>query len=321
MSDKKKIIIIQPIHEAGIELLKDNPNYEYEILEDLENTDIKSKISSCDAISIRTAKLSGELINYSKNLKIISRHGVGYDNIDLNYIKNNNISLLITATANASAVAEHVVSLILSLSKKTLNYDKEVRKGNFKNNSKKIKTIDLLNKEILIAGFGRIGKSLIKMCLGFDMKIKVFDPYVTEDVIKSFGGSKIENIDEGLSNCDFLSIHMPLNNETKNLINYSKIKKMKKNSIIINTARGGIINEKDLDKALNENLIFGAGLDVFVNEPIEKNSPLLKNEKIILSPHIATNTDECLSRMSVETTKNIIDFFDKKIDKSMIVKL
>jgi D-3-phosphoglycerate dehydrogenase len=96
---------------------------------------------------------------------------------------------------------------------------------------------------------------------------------------------------------------------------------MKKNSIIINTARGGIINEKDLDKALNENLIFGAGLDVFVNEPIEKNSPLLKNEKIILSPHIATNTDECLSRMSVETTKNIIDFFDKKIDKSMIVKL
>ena len=317
----KKIAVIEKIHDDGLRLISNHPDYEYEIINDVSEKNLIKKLPEFDACTLRVSKLNSNILSNCKKLKVISRHGVGYDNIDLNYIKNNNISLLITATANASAVAEHVVSLILSLSKKTLNYDKEVRKGNFKNNSKKIKTIDLLNKEILIAGFGRIGKSLIKMCLGFDMKIKVFDPYVTEDVIKSFGGSKIENIDEGLSNCDFLSIHMPLNNETKNFINYSKIKKMKKNSIIINTARGGIINEKDLDKALNENLIFGAGLDVFVNEPIEKNSPLLKNEKIILSPHIATNTDECLSRMSVETTKNIIDFFDKKIDKSMIVKL
>tara|TARA_B100000700_G_C14511497_1_gene608840 strand:- start:257 stop:601 length:345 start_codon:yes stop_codon:yes gene_type:complete len=114
---------------------------------------------------------------------------------------------------------------------------------------------------------------------------------------------------------------MPLNDKTRNLIDYSKIKLMKKNSIIINTARGGIINEKDLNKALNENIIFGAGLDVFTNEPIENDNPLLKNDKVILSPHVSTNTDECLSRMSIETTKNIIDFFDNKIDNSMVVKL
>ena len=153
------------------------------------------------------------------------------------------------------------------------------------------------------------------------MKVKVYDPFVNKDIIKKFGGNKIENLDEGLKNCDYLSLHVPLTDKTKNLINFSKLKNMKKEAIIINTARGGIINEDDLNKALNQNLIFGAGLDVFEKEPVEINNPLLSNKKILLSPHSATFTNECKSRMSIETTKNIIDFFDNKIDKSMIVKL
>ena len=117
------------------------------------------------------------------------------------------------------------------------------------------------------------------------------------------------------------SLHVPLNEKTKNLIDYSKLKNMKIEVIVINTARGGIINENDLDKALRENIIFGAGLDVFENEPIDKTNPLLTNKKVLLSPHSATFTNECKSRMSLETTRNIIDFFENKIDKSMIVKL
>ena len=127
--------------------------------------------------------------------------------------------------------------------------------------------------------------------------------------------------DEGLNTADILSIHMPLTKETKNLIDINKLNLMKKSSIIINTSRGGIINEKDLDSALNKNLIFGAGLDVFEKEPIELDNPLLKNKKVLLTPHSATYTRECASRMGVETVKNIIDFFDKKIDKSMIVNI
>ena len=118
-----------------------------------------------------------------------------------------------------------------------------------------------------------------------------------------------------------MSLHVPLTEKTKDLINYSKIKIMRKEAIIINTARGGIINENDLNKALNENIIFGAGLDVFDKEPVDKNNPLLSNKKVLLSPHSATFTNECKSRMSLETTKNIIDFFNNKIDKSMVVKL
>ena len=147
------------------------------------------------------------------------------------------------------------------------------------------------------------------------------DRYVTEDVIKNFGGIKIDSINEALQIADFVTLHMPFTTETKNLINYSILKKMKKNSIIVNTARGGIINENDLEKALNENLISGAALDVFLKEPVEENNPLLANDKVILSPHSATFTNECTSRMGIETTKNIIDFFENKIDKSMIVKL
>ena len=219
------------------------------------------------------------------------------------------------------AVAEHVIYMMLSISKSINQYDKEVRSGNFKKNASKIVTLELFNKEILILGFGRIGKSLIKRCLGFDMKVKIFDPFVSEDIIKKFGGSKVENLDDGLKSCDYLSLHVPLTEKTKNMLDYSKLKTMKNTAIIINTSRGGIINEADLDKAINEKIIFGAGLDVFEKEPVDKKNPLLKNNKVLLSPHSATFTNECKSRMSLETTKNIIDFFENKIDKSMIVKI
>ena len=316
-----KVAIIEKIHQDGIELLKNNPDFEFKLIEDASEENLIKVLPNFDACTLRVSKLNEKILSNCKNLKVISRHGVGYDNVDLNYLKKNNISLLITATANAVAVAEHVIYMMLSISKSIDKYDQEVRIGNFKKNASSITTLELFNKEILIVGFGRIGQSLIKRCNGFEMKVKVYDPFVNKDIIKKFGGNKIENLDEGLKNCDYLSLHVPLTDKTKNLINFSKLKNMKKEAIIINTARGGIINEDDLNKALNQNLIFGAGLDVFEKEPVDINNPLLSNKKILLSPHSATFTNECKSRMSIETTKNIIDFFDNKIDKSMIVKL
>ncbi len=318
---KKKILIIQPIHEAGIKLLMDNSNYEYEIIENLEAQDIKLKISNCDAISIRTAKLSGELINCSKNLKIISRHGVGYDNIDLTASKEKNITLAITASANAVAVAEHVLFMLLNIAKRKSMYDESVKSGNFSNRNRLPKTIEIWNKNILIAGFGRIGQCLIKRCQGFEMNVFVYDPFVSKEVVESLGGKKVENLEDSIKNMDAVSLHVPLNDKTKNLINYNLLRKMKKNCIIINAARGGVINETDLDRALNENLIFGAGLDVFEKEPPDQNNPLLKNDKVFLSPHTAAFTEECMVRMGKETIQNIIDFFEKKLDKSKTIKL
>ena len=317
----KKILIIQPIHEEGINLLKDNSDFEYEVVDNIDTEFLKSKIKDCDGISIRTAKLSGDVIEAANNLKIISRHGVGYDNIDLEVSKKKDITLAITATANAVAVAEHVMFMILNISKRGSLYDETVKSGKFNERNKLPKTVELWNKNILIAGFGRIGQALIKRCLGFEMNVFVYDPYVSKEFIERQGGKKVEDLSEASKDMDAVSLHIPLNNETKNIINYELLKSMKKNCIIINAARGGIVNEIDLDRALNENLIFGAGLDVFETEPPAENNPLLKNKKVFLSPHTAAFTEECMTRMGKETIQNIFDFFDGNLENSKKVKL
>ena len=317
----KKILIIQDINEKGRELLKNHPDYEFEVIEDVNDPSLKDKIIDCDGASLRTAKLPGEIINLAKKLKIISRHGVGYDNIDLETCKKKNIAITITATANAVAVAEHVMFMLLSISKRKNMYDDSVKTGNFSDRNKLPKTQEIWGKNILIAGFGRIGQCLIKRCLGFEMNVFVYDPFVSAEKIESLGGKKVENLKKAVKTMDAISLHIPLNNETKNMINLDLLKTMKKNCIVINAARGGIINENDLDQALNEDLIFGAGLDVFEVEPPEKSNPLLKNDKVFLSPHTAAFTEECMIRMAKETTQNIIDFFDDKLEKSKLVKL
>ena len=317
----KKILVIQPIHEEGINLLKDNSDFEYEVVDNVDTEFLKSKIKDCDGISIRTAKLSGDVIEAANNLKIISRHGVGYDNIDLEVSKKKDITLAITATANAVAVAEHVMFMILNISKRGSMYDDTVKSGKFNERNKLPKTVELWNKNILIAGFGRIGQALIKRCLGFEMNVFVFDPFVSKEFIEKRGGTKVDNLSETSKDMDAMSLHIPLNDETKNIINYELLKSMKKNCIIINAARGGIVNEVDLDRALNENLIFGAGLDVFETEPPAENNPLLKNKKVFLSPHTAAFTEECMTRMGKETIQNIFDFFNNDLDNSKIIKL
>ena len=313
MSNKKKILIIQKVHEKGMELINNHPKFDVEVTDDTSVENLKSKLKDCDGASIRIAKLPGETFEEAKNLKIISRHGVGYDNIDLKKAKEKDIKIAITANANAVTVAEHVMFVLLHIAKRKNLYDKTVRDGNFKDRNKLPKMIEIWKKNFLIMGFGRIGKALIKRCMGFEMNVFVYDPYVDK--------KKIDDFEEVIKIMDVISLHMPLTDKTENLINYELLKKMKKTCIIINAARGGIIHEEDLDKALNENLIFGAAIDVFKKEPPDNNNPLLKNNKVFLSPHTAAFTDECMTRMGKETIQNIIDFFENKIDQSKIVKL
>ena len=317
-----KISIVDKIHSDGIKLLENKPNFQFEIIEDLSKKNLITKLPSFDGITLRRGKIDSEILEKCKNLKVISRHGVGYDNIDIKFLKKNNITLLITATTNSISPAEHVMFMILNISKGIDLYDTAVRKGEFENiMHMKHKTFQLLNKKILIVGFGRIGRRLIKRCLGFEMQVYAYDPFVDQTTIESFGGIKVNNLDEALKEADILSLNVPLTEKTYNMINLEKIKLMKKTSVIINTSRGGVVNEKDLNDALNQGIIYGAGLDVFEKEPPENSNPLLKNNKVVLSPHAATFTKECLSDMSIETVQNIIDFFENKLNKSVIVKL
>jgi D-3-phosphoglycerate dehydrogenase len=311
MTNKKKILVIQKVHDKGMELINNHPNFDVEVTDDVSVENLKTKIKDCDGASIRIAKLPGEVINEAKNLKIISRHGVGYDNIDLATAKERDIKIAITANANAVTVAEHVMFVLLNIAKRRELYHTTVRDGNFKDRNKLPKTIEVWKKNILIAGFGRIGQSLIKRCLGFEMKVFVYDPFVSKDVIENLGGIKVESMEDACKDMDAISLHIPLNDKTKNIINYDLLKTMKKNCIIINAARGGIVNEIDLDKALKEDLIFGAGLDVFETEPPEPNNPLLKNDKVFLSPHTAAFTEECMTRWVKRQYKILLIFLMK----------
>ena len=218
--------------------------------------------------------------------------------------------------------AEHIMFMILNISKGMNLYDHAVRSGKFGSIMHMEKTtFELSNKQILIVGFGRIGRKLIKRCLGFEMKVYVYDPYIDKETIESFGGIKVNEFEDVLKEVDILSLSVPLTEKTQNMINLGKMKMMKKNAIIINISRGSIVNEKDLNEALNSGILYGAGLDVFEKEPPDNDNPLLKNKKIILSPHAATFTKECASDMSIETVQNLIDFFENKLKKVMLVNL
>ena len=317
-----KIAIIEEFHKSGLKLFdNNNQNFKYDIINDASENNLKKLLPQYDGCTLRVSKLTENILDKCDKLRVISRHGVGYDNIHLDTLKKKNISLLITANANAIAVAEHVMYLMLSISKGIVSHDNSVRKGLFKKGIRNIQTLELHKKEILIIGFGRIGKSLIKKCKSFEMRINIFDPFVDDKTISSLGCNKVNDLNNAFKTADYITLHVPLNDKTKNMINENSLKNMKKTAIIINTARGGVINERDLDKALREKIIFGAGIDVFEKEPIDLDNPLIKNDRVLLSPHSATFTDECKIRMAKQTVQNIIDFFENKVDKSMIVKL
>ena len=318
-----KIGIIDTMKDKGIKLLKSYKGFDCELVTDLSRENLLLKLPEFDGITLRRGKIDREILNKCDKLKVIARHGVGYDSVDTVSLKEKGITLLVAHNSTSTSPAEHIMFMIMNIYKGVSMFDTMVRNGDF------VKAIhlnieqnfELFDKTVLIAGFGRIGKKLIKKCLGFDMKVIVFDPNVDDKVIASFGGKKVSNLGDALKVADILSLSLPLNSETKNFITLREMKLMKKSSVIINAARGGVVNEEDLNNALNNNIISFAGIDVFEKEPPELTNPLLTNKKVVLSPHAATFTKEGLESMAVETAQNIIDFFENKIESTKIVKL
>ena len=211
-----KIAIIEEFHKSGLELFDKHKDFTYEIINDVSENNLINKLPEFDGCTLRVSKLTKNILEKCKKLKVISRHGVGYDNIDLDFIKKKKISLLITANQNDITVAEHAMYMMLSLSKGVVSHDTAVRKGLFKKGIKNIQTFELNKKEMLIIGFGRIGRSMIQKCKSFNMNVKVYDPLVKKEIIEGKGAEKLENLQDGLRNADFVSLHVPLTNKTKN---------------------------------------------------------------------------------------------------------
>ena len=314
-----KIAMMGEIHEDGWKHLT-KQNFDILNITDFSKENLITELKDVDAIALRTAELNQDVLQHCPKIKIISRHGVGYDNVDIDYLNNNNQALAVTGTSNAISVSEHVMTMFLLLAKKINKSDSLVRNNEFMKKNSIGNFFELYQKNILILGFGRIGQAVAKRCKGFDANILIHDPFVNEEIIKKNDYRKVE-FDIGLKEADFITIHMPLNESTKNLISKKEFESMKQNTIIVNTARGGIINEKDLYFALKNKKIFGAGMDVFEIEPPDPKNPLFTLDNIILSPHNAALTIECRKRMAIETFENIIFYLEGnlKLNKQNII--
>ncbi len=316
-----RIGILGDVHEEGIKILKEK-KFELLNITNFDKSNLKNELANVDGIILRTSNLDSDILSHCNKLKIISRHGVGYDNVDKNFLLNNKIALAITSTSNAVSVAEHVMTMFLTLTKNIYKSDELVKSGNFNEKSELPNFFELYKKNILILGFGRIGKELAKRCLAFDSSVFVYDPYVPKEVIERHGCIEIGK-ENGFKEADYISIHLPLNEETKDFISFKEFNKFKNNLILVNTARGGIINQDALYDALLHKKILAAGLDVFEVEPPQKDLNLFNLENILLTPHNAALTLECRKRMAIECCENVYYFFKdlEKLNKKNIVDL
>ena len=319
-SNKYKVLVVQGLHEQGLEMLKQRSDIEFKVLLSDDENEILEAAKDVNGITVRTAQITEKIINSSKNLQVISRHGVGYDSINLKSLNNKKIPLTIAAHSNMISVSEQAMFFLLALNKNVFYYDDFTRKGDWTNRWD-VKAWDLAGKNIMVIGFGRIGSNFVKRALAFDMNVYVYDPYIDHEKIKKSGAIPIQNFKNTLSKMDAITLHCPKNEETTNLFTKKEFQTMKKNAFIINCARGGILNEDDLYEALLNEKIAGAGLDVFDVEPTPSSNPLFKLKNVILSPHIAGVTVESTVRMATETVQNVLDVFDNKVNKSVIVNL
>ncbi|MBW1699043.1 MAG: hydroxyacid dehydrogenase [Deltaproteobacteria bacterium] len=304
MTTTKVMIDVPPIHDDGLKVFKSVPDIE--IIRYYRNQSLEDAIEDVDAVMVGLSIFDETVLNKGKRLKILAKHGVGYDNIDVAAASKRKIAVTVTPYANSTSVAEFTIGSILSLSKKAFLSNLALKAGTY-TGFKQVTGVDIWGKTIGVIGIGRIGSEVARMCrLAFHMRVLAYDPYVTDAYIRSVGAQRAEALKELLTNSDFVSIHCPLTSETKDLIAENEMKLMKETAFLINTARGGIVNEPALLEALNAGRIQAAALDVLVEEPPASDHPLLNHERAIITPHIAANSDEAMSRMAVMAAEEIL---------------
>lgn len=273
-------------------------------------TDKCQDFSKVDAVIVRTAKINKDFIDKCSSLKLVTKHGMGLDNIDLPYAKTKNITVTNSPFANLNAVAEHIVMMILSSAKKVVELDKKVREGNFACRSS-ILVSELKGSTVGFIGLGKIPRSVAKKLSGFEVNLIASDPYVKEEEY-TYLGIKSTSAEDVYKNSDFLVIHTPLLESTRHLVSDREFSLMKPNCVLIDACRGAVVDEKALIKALTEKRIYGVALDVFEPEPPVFDNPLFGMSNTILTPHSAALSDKAMETMGDDCAEAVLNFFDNK---------
>ncbi|MDQ0475427.1 NAD(P)-dependent oxidoreductase [Labrys wisconsinensis] len=311
------VLVAGAIHEAGLALLRAAPGVTLDVVEAVSTESYAPLVGRADAVLIRTQPMPAAVIDEAPRLAFVSRHGVGFDAVDVAALNRRSIPLAIVGDVNSQPVAEHAMMLILALAKRALVLDAATRQAGWARRNG-FEAFELAGKALLLVGFGRIGRRVAGMAEAFGMRVLVHDPFVGAAAIRAAGAEPAAALDAALGEADIVSLHVPLGGDGV-LIGAPELKRMKPTAILVNTARGGLVDEAALAAALAEGGLAGAGLDVFAGEPPPADHPLLGSDRVVLSPHSASLTRECAARMSVAAAQNILDFFAGRLDPALVV--
>lgn len=307
---KKKILIVQPIHQRGLDLFAER--FDVRVASDPSVATVIREIQGVEGVVVRTAPFPREIIAAADALKVIGRHGVGLDNIDVAAATARGIAIVNTPNANATSVAEHTVTVIGALAKRLVPYDRATRSGGWEIRNS-YKAMDLDGKTLGLVGIGRIGSLVARrVSAAFNMKVIGFDPYVQAEAARAIDVSLVPTMDDVFRRADVVSLHTPLTPETRGFVNGQRLGLMRPTALLINFSRGEVIDEQALYQALKGGTIAGAAIDVFDPEPPRPDNPLFTLENIILSPHSAALTEECVIRMATGAAQGVVDLLTGK---------
>ena len=317
-----RVLVPNTMGTAGWELLKTREDIEaIGFANSVSTEDFRALLESCSelhGVILGLTRFGAEECARTRGLKVIARIGVGYDTVDVPALSSHRIPLMVVGTANSISVAEQAVFFMVALAKRGAELQALVHTGQWEQRFK-VLPIDLAGKTVLTIGFGRIGTRTAKRCLALEMTVLVYDPYIGSDVIRAAGCEPVADLDAALPRADFVTIHCPKTAETTGLIDAVRLRRLKPTAYVVNTARGGIIDEAALEVALKYGQIAGAGLDVFDTEPVPIDHPLLKLANVLTAPHMAGVTRESMDRMAAQAVRNVLSVLDGRPIRENVV--
>lgn len=310
------VLVAGKLHEDGLALLRQAEGFSFDYVPNVVVEDYVALLDRADALLIRTQPVTEEILVGAARLKIVSRHGVGYDAIDVAALEARGIPLVIVGDVNSRTVAEHAMMLMLAASKRLLRSDRAARGGDWEYRNS-LEPRELSGKRLLIVGFGRIGRRLSVMAQAFGMTVEAYDPFLQPDQLDAAEVTLVPDLRAALRDADVVSAHLPP--PDRPVFGKAEFAAMKPTAIFINTARGSVVDEAALVAALQDGLIAAAGLDVYASEPPSPDNPLFTLDNVVLTPHSAGLTEECAARMAAAAAQNILDFFAGRLDRRLVV--
>jgi D-3-phosphoglycerate dehydrogenase len=314
-TNKKKLLITESMAPGGWALFNERGDVEaVKFPNMISATDFEAFLKQhapVNAVALGATRFGEKELDAAREMLVVARIGVGFDAVDVPALTARKIPLMVAGSANSPSVAEQAMFMMMALAKRGAELHAMVKDGQW---SKRLASVpfDLYGKTVLVVGFGRIGARSAKRCQAMEMNVLVYDPYVQASDIEAAGCEPVTDLDAALPRADFVTVHCPKTPETVSMFNAARLQRMKTTAYLVNTARGGIVDEPALHAALTTGKLAGAGLDVFEQEPPPQDNPLLKLPSVIIAPHMAGVTRESLDRMGLQTARNILSALDGK---------